>query len=455
MSLDSVLNSASSGLDSASRQIAIVSQNVANASTAGYVRETVAVTSFVAGGDGMGVTTGPASRSLDQQLQSSALTASALVVGEQTRSDALASIDAASGTPGAGFDLPSLLGTMRDAFTTLQSDPANAAQQRVVVNRADTLARGVNALAQTVSDARQTAQDAVGADVTTANTALRAIGTLSDQIIAAKSNSQSTADLEDQRDRSIRTLSDLTGARVLLQPNGDALAVAGGLVLPLRATTGPFALGAATLAPDTPAAAVPQLTLGGVPVANQQIGGRIGANLALRDTTLPDLQSGLDQFAQSLASQFDSNGLTLFTDAAGAVPGTPTDGFAQGIQVSAAVVATPSMLRDGAGSPSAAGDTTLINGVLDQVLGSGTGSLVATASALISKQAGLAADSAGKLATGQAVQTSLDAKLAAGTGVSLDTETANLVRLQNAYAANAKVISASQAMWTQLLAAVV
>ena len=62
-----------------------------------------------------------------------------------------------------------------------------------------------------------------------------------------------------------------------------------------------------------------------------------------------------------------------------------------------------------------------------------------------------AADAAGQLATGQAVRTSLDKKLADGTGVSLDTETADMVRLQNAYAANAKVLTAAQAMWTQLL----
>ncbi len=451
MNLDSVLNTAASGLDSASWRIATVSQNVANAGTAGYVRETVAVASFVAGGAGLGVRTGPATRSLDERLQSSALGASAVVVGEQTRSNALASIDAASGTPGAGFDLPSLLGTLRDAFTTLQSDPANAAQQRVVVNRADALARGVNALGQAVSGARQSAQDSAVIDVKAANGALHDIGTLSDQIIAARSGNQGTADLEDQRDRSIRTLSDLTGARVLLQANGDALAVAGGLVLPLRATAGPFALGAATLAPDTPAAAVPRLTLGGVPVTGQPIGGRIGANLALRDTTLPGLQSGLDQFAQSAASQFSAQGLTLFTDPAGAVPAAPAAGFAQGIRVSAAVAAAPAMLRDGAGAAGPAGNTTLIDTVLDRVLGSSAGSLAAMASALVSKQAGLSADAAGQLATGQAVQSSLDAKLAAGTGVSLDTETADLVRLQNAYAANAKVITASQAMWTQLL----
>ncbi len=454
MTLDGVLNSAASGLDSVSRRIATVSQNVANAGTAGYVRETVAVTSVTASGDGMGVRTGVAARSLDERLQASALTASAAVVGEQTRSTALASIDAASGTPGAGFDLPSLLGSLRDAFTALQSDPANAAQQRIVTNRADALARGVNALGQAVSGARQTAQDAAVADVGAVNNALHAIGALSDQIIAATSRNESTADLEDQRDRSIRTLSDLTGARVLRQANGDALAVAGGLVLPLRVAAGPFALGTATLAPNTPAAAVPQLSLDGVPVAGQPIGGRIGANLALRDGTLPDLQSGLDQFAQSMASRFDLQGLTLFTDPVGAVPAAATAGFAQGVRVNAAVVAAPSMLRDGAGTPGAAGSTTLINAVLDRVLGDGTGSLAVAASALVSKQSGLAADAAGQLATGQAVQSSLDAKLAAGTGVSLDTETADLVRLQNAYAANAKVITAAQAMWTQLLDAV-
>ncbi len=451
MSLASVLNSSASGLDSVSRRIATVSQNVANAGTAGYVRETVDVNSVAAAGQGMGVRTGVAVRSVDERLQSDALAASATVVGQQTQSDALASIDAASGTPDSGFDLSSLLGTLRDGFTKLQSDPANAAQQRAVVDGADALARGVNAMGKAVSDARQSAQDSAVSDVAAANSALHDIGSLSDRIIAAKSGGQSTADLEDQRDRSIRTLSDLTGARVLRQANGDALAMAGGLVLPLRSTTGPFALASATLAPDTPAAAVPQLSLDGVPVAGQPVGGRIGANLALRDGTLPGLQGGVDQFAQSLAARFSLQGMTLFTGADGTVPAVPTAGFAQNLRVSAAAVAMPSITRDGTGPAGAAGSTTLINNVLDRVLGSAPGSLVATASALVSQNAGLAADAAGKLATGQAVQASLDKKLADETGVSLDTETADLVRLQNAYAANAKVITAAQAMWTQLL----
>ncbi len=454
MSLESVLNSSASGLDSVSRRIATVSQNVANAGTAGYVRETVDVNSAAAAGQGMGVRTGVAARSVDERLQADALAASATVVGQQTQSDALASIDAASGTPGAGFDVSSLLGTLRDGFTTLQPDPSNAAEQRAVVDGADALARRVNTLGKAILDARQSAQDSAVSDVAAANSALHDIGALSDQIIAAKNNGASTADLEDQRDRSIRTLSDLTGARVLRQANGDALAMAGGVVLPLRSTTGPLALASATLAPDTPAAAVPQLSLDGVPVAGQQVGGRIGANLSLRDSTLPALQGGVDQFAQSLAARFNLQGLPLFTGADGTVPAVPTPGFAQSLQVSAAAVATPSITRDGTGPAGAAGSTALIDNVLDKVLGSAPGSLVATASALVGQNAGLAADAAGKLATGQAVQASLDKKLSDGTGVSLDAETADLVRLQNAYAANAKVITAAQAMWTQLLDAV-
>ncbi len=52
------------------------------------------------------------------------------------------------------------------------------------------------------------------------------------------------------------------------------------------------------------------------------------------------------------------------------------------------------------------------------------------------------------------VQTTLQSKLTAETGVSVDTELSNMIVLQNAYGANAKIITAAQAMWTTLLNAV-
>jgi flagellar hook-associated protein 1 FlgK len=54
----------------------------------------------------------------------------------------------------------------------------------------------------------------------------------------------------------------------------------------------------------------------------------------------------------------------------------------------------------------------------------------------------------------QAVQTTLQGKLADSSSVSIDTEMSQMITLQNAYSANARIIGTAQAMWTDLLAAV-
>ncbi|MEB5004804.1 hypothetical protein RXP00_29880, partial [Pseudomonas aeruginosa] len=144
----------------------------------------------------------------------------------------------------------------------------------------------------------------------------------SKRIMQAAARGSSTADLEDQRDRGLQAVAELTGARFLRQADGSVLAVAGGLVLPTDAETGPFSLAPATLAPDTPPGSEPRLLLSGQDVTGRLTRGRLSAHLELRDQVLPGLQTGLDGFAQALAARFDNQGITLFTDPAGAVPAT-------------------------------------------------------------------------------------------------------------------------------------
>ena len=451
MSLMGALGAATTGLDSIAKQLAVVSQNVANAGTPGYVRESAPVQDAGRSGVALGVRTGPAVRNLDEALQAQLLASSAGTAGQGVRSAALAGLDVASGKPGSGYDLPGLLGALRDGFSTLANDPANGTQQRQVITAADGLARGVNALGAAISDARQAAQDGIVADVGAANAALRSVGALSDQIIAAQARGVSTAGLEDARDQQVQVVSNLTGARFLRQANGDMLAVAHGVTLPLRGTSGPLVIQAAVLAPNTPAAAVPKVTIGGQDVTGSLTGGRIGANLALRDTVLPAVQAGLDGVAAAVASGFAGAGLPLFTDAAGAVPAGPAVGFAQGMQVSAAVRAAPAMLRDGTGPAGPAGSTALINTVLAGVLGGGGGSVAAQASSLTAGIAQDAAQAASTLDADTAAQSSLQTRLAADSGVSVDAELATMVRLQGAYAANAKVLAATDTMWQALL----
>jgi len=490
MGLDGALAIASGGLANINGQLALISQNVANASTPEYAAEISTQTSVTANGEGLGVHSGPATRLVDTGLQASVFNENSVVSGLQTEQTALQAIDAAQGTPGQNDDLASLLNNVEDQFSTLLNDPSNQAQQSQVVSSATALTQQINALSTTYSSQRQSAQDTIVTDVATLDSTLDNIGTLNQQIVAAKSIGNSTADLENERDADVQSLSQLVSVKTLVQANGDMLVTtSAGLMLPTVGAENQLTTSDAIVAPGSwyPGGGVPAITLGGADVTSQFQGGSIGANIELRDKTLPTCQAELDEFAQNLASRFSAQGLALFTDPTGAVPaggGVPVQsgyvGFAGTIQVNPAVQADPSLVRDGTAAPppGLAGYPDVIENVLNYTFGSeqspgvpqppsntsglgASGTLNAPytapptlggiAATLVAAQAQESASTTSQLSTEQAVQTTLASKLAAGSGVSMDTEMSNMISLQNAYGANARVLSTVQAMWTQLL----
>jgi flagellar hook-associated protein 1 FlgK len=506
MSLDAALSIATGGISNINADLALISQNVANVNTPGYALEVSTQSSVTAGGQGMGVRSLPAQLQIDQQLLSDVMMQNATVAGLQTTQTALGAIDSVQGTPGQGGDLGTLLGGLQTAFSTLQSDPSNQAQQSSVVSAAQTLATGINALSNAYATQRQSAQDGLVTEVGQLNGDLSTIGSLSAQIVSQQAAGQSTADLQNQRNAAMQSASQLVGITFLPQANGDMLAVVGGgLSVPLHGTTPPFAIAGTSLGPNSayPATA-PAITLGGVDVTQALSGGEIGANVTLRDSTMPTFQAELDEFSNSLASQFSAQGLSLFTDGAGNVPsggGVPVQssyvGFSGTIQVNPAVLAQPSLVRDGtqavAGSATGAsaftpnptggpaGFSTLIDRVLTYALGSqvqagvaqpapatgglgplGTLTAPFTAPAtladfatdIVSSQSQASASVQSNFSNEQAVQTTLQGKLADSSSVSIDTEMSQMITLQNAYSANARIIGTAQAMWSDLLGAV-
>jgi flagellar hook-associated protein 1 FlgK len=76
------------------------------------------------------------------------------------------------------------------------------------------------------------------------------------------------------------------------------------------------------------------------------------------------------------------------------------------------------------------------------------------ASTVLASQAQDSALVSAQVNTEQAVQTTLSNKLSTESGVNMDTEMSHMIQLQNAYGANARVLTAVQAMFTQLLQAV-
>jgi flagellar hook-associated protein 1 FlgK len=488
------LSIAGTGLAAVNAQLALVSQNVANAGSTGYVTEQLSQTSLSSGGQADGVLTGVATRVLNTQLQQDLFAQNGTVSALSTTQTALQPIDAAQGTVGGNNDLSSQLANLQTAFTALENDPSSTVQQSQVVAAAGQLAGSINTLGQAYTTARQNVQDTLVTNVATLNTTLKTIGALSDQIVTARVDGLSTAGLEDQRDAALQTVSSLVGIKYLQQPNGDMVVLTtGGLTLPIHGSD-TVSLASETLGPDSASELgdVPGIMIGGQDVTAQMTGGSIGAGVTLRDSTLPTYMAELDQFAQSLSSGFAQQGLTLFTDANGNVPaggGTPVQsgyvGYALSIQVNPAVQATPSLVRDGttsiAGSPTGASAftpntdpaqtsfaTDVQSGVPQPAIpttGLGpAGDLAApyaaptslgdAASALVGAQSQDIANTTTQLTNEQAVQTTLQTQFSATSAVDTDTQLATMVQLQQSYAANAKIFTTIQTMFTDMLAMV-
>jgi flagellar hook-associated protein 1 FlgK len=146
--------------------------------------------------------------------------------------------------------------------------------------------------------------------------------------------------------------------------------------------------------------------------------------------------------------------------------GSQTTGLAGRITVNGAVAAAPgSLVAYAAGT--AAGDPTRPNFLLSQLTGATltyasttgigsaqqpfSGTLATYMSAIMSQQS-QAANAATNLQQGQdTVVSALQQRFNSTSGVSIDTELSNLIALQNAYGANARVMSTIQQMMSTLL----
>jgi flagellar hook-associated protein 1 len=175
--------------------------------------------------------------------------------------------------------------------------------------------------------------------------------------------------------------------------------------------------------------------------------------------------------------QDGSSALPLFTDGNNALytgnvtaAGSQMTGYAGRITVNPALLSNPAALSIYNTSPqTAAGDTTRSDYLFNQLttatfnyspqtgLGSAASPFNGTVSDYLQQflsQQGSAATQATNLQQGQDVVVStLQQKFASTAGVNIDTEMSNLIQLQNAYAANAHVMSVIQSMMNTLLQA--
>ena len=474
MTISNSLSNALSGLTAASRAAEVVSSNVANAQTQGYGRRDLDIASRYLGGvDVVGV-----NRNVDIRVVQDRRLADASVGYNGTVADFQLTLEDALGTPDEGWSLSGRVAAFEAALVEAASRPDNDARLAAVRSAAADLAGKLNQVSDTVQDARMEADAAIAAQVTRLNQGLELVQNLNYKIKEAEARGQDPSSLMDMRQVAIDDISGIVPLKQVDREFGQVALYApgGAIVLDSQAVTFGFEpVGVIVPEMTLESGALSGLTINGKTVrtdaANSPIqGGSLAALFEVRDDLATKAQSQLDAVARDLIERFEDTSVDptliagdpgLFTDAGAALdPGTET-GLASRIALNALVDPDRGgalwRLRDGLGAaaPGDVGSSTLLQS-LNAAL---TGERVAASGDFlgVSRTAsGLAADLLSRVGMERtaaetrqsyavAEQESLT-NMELENGVDTDAELQKLMLIEQAYAANAKVISTIDAM---------
>lgn len=331
MGLSSALATAMSGLRSTQAALSIISSNVSNAQTPGYVAQTPNQIEVASGGYGSTVQTVGISRQLDLFIQNQLRTETSTGAYTDQIANILGQLQSVYGTPGGSGTLETSLNNFTTALQSLSNNPSSQSAQSVALAAAQTLTQNLNNTTIGIQTLRSNVEQDIGTSATQANAAIAQIADLNGRLQGTNPSDPLAATLQDQRDNAISTLAKYVDIRVVndsangvsVFTNSGIQLVGAGLASQFTFSS-PGSLDATSLYNSNPTkSGVGQLNLklsNGVSidvVANNLLGsGQIAADLKLRDQTLVQAQTQVDQLAASISSAL-SDKTTAGTSVAG------------------------------------------------------------------------------------------------------------------------------------------
>ncbi|UWQ19004.1 FlgK family flagellar hook-associated protein [Jannaschia sp. M317] len=475
MSLTASLNSALSGLSLASRRAEIIATNVANADTPGYASRRLEASGPIAGlpASKAGVVRGidPVILSLRRESQSRLADAS-VAQSFHTR------IETAIGDPDQSGSLQDMLARFDASLTTAAADPTSDLRLGNVARAAGNLVTKVGDLAQVITRERQSAEVRIGQTVDQLNLDLATVERLNGDIARSMATGSDLSNLLDQRQLAVDRISEAVPLRELPRERGGVALVSTGGVILLDGSAAKIGHNAR---PGIEPADRYPTELSGLTVRGRDIGpgtglqgGLLGGLFALRDDLALTAMDRLDAFAGDLAARFEDPAVDpslgagepgLFADAGAAVGVAPDAGLSLRLSLNTAVDADrggdPVVLRAGLG----VGATALASDP-SQLLRYGA----ALAQARVPSSAALGSVPTGLADLGAALRSAMSSdRLRAddvfgafsrqeadlvdqrdGARVDVDAEMRRLLEVEQAYAANARMIQVAGNMIDRL-----
>lgn len=483
MSISAAISNAYSGLTSVSRMAETVSNNVANAMDENYARREVITGQRVVGGDGMGVAVTSIDRAMNLLATSTRRARGAEYGHANTLSQANVRLAKSLGVPGDPGALGSRMLSFENALRTAADNPASASAREQVLAEANNLAGSLKSISTQTMAVRMDADASITTQVQTVNVALKKIESVNTEI-RLRQGSGDTAALEDVRKKLIDEVSSIIPIKQISREGGVvALYTEGGAAL-IDGQANELGFSATpVITPDMTLAsgALSGLTLNGRPMAigngtGQLEGGTLAAAFNVRDVLTPEFNSRIDAVARDLVERFQSPAADptlapgdagLFTDNGAAFNPVDELALAQRLELNAAVDPAQGgdlwRLRDGINSATQgpAGDDTQLRLLVDAMMaertpGAATGlihlvtatEMAEVITALVGAQTaraeGTTAYNAGQFDILRESELSI-------TGVDTDYEMQQLLMIEQAYAANARVISTADQLMQTLL----
>lgn len=476
MSISTALSNAASGLTASARAVQVVSSNVANALTEGYAARQIDLTAASLGGVGSGVRVASVTRLVDPALLGLSRDAGSRAQAGEAGVTFWQRLEASIGAPGEG--LSKALSGFETALIAASERPDLDSRLAAVVTAATSFADKLGSVEQTVQALRASADADIASDVSALNTGLQRIDKLNDQIVRQRAAGQSTLGLEDDRQALITTLSEVVPMREYARADGRVtlFTTGGQLLLDINPQEIGFTQNHAIDPSMRIGSGLSGLTIGGRAVDpgpdGPMRGGRLAASFALRDTEAVSVQAQLDALAEDLVARFQDPGTDptlapgdagVFTDDGLALGGPAAPGLAGRLTVNDAILPGSGgalwHLRDGLGAttPGPVGDAAQIQNLLsalDRPQAVAPGSPRQDFSSTLTEtmtRVSIQRQAAEDIATQSAAHLGEVTQQMLANGVDTDAEMQRLLAVEQAYAANARVIETADAMLRRLL----
>lgn len=481
------LSIALSGLNAAQTGLDTVSENISNANTPGYLKETASLSNQQTPGDaiGNGVTVTEvvqSSNSFNRQLELSANGAQSYANQIQSL---LTSAQASFNEPSSN-GIAEQMNTLYNNFSALADTPTQASNYTQVVASAQNVATSINQAAANLSAVYNQASSSASTMVETINSQLQQVATLNTQLASTSLTPGASNTLVDQQNQVIDKLASEIGVTSIPGTAGQTTLLIGGVSLVQGGQVSAIKLSTQSQTSPPSTSGLNSVVLESSPQTTVPVtGGTLGATLQVMNTNLPKYGVYLNTLATNLANQVNyqlaqgqassssssaGTGIPLFVNALANTPGsssnTPSTGTpppynAATLGVNQAIVKTPTLIA-ASGSPYAAGDGSNAQAIANQQAVPtitalkgvyGTAPQAATAGWASSvANVGLDVQSAAANAS-NATNTYNQAYTAekSVSGVAVNSQLVNLVNYQQVYQAAAKVISTVAATLQSLI----